>query len=247
MQHCGDTKNDPRVDAEVCRSLGIRSIVVLPIQGWRGINGIVEVFSTTPHTFGEGDLVFLQQLTSIAERARTFRPQGATSDAMKAQTVAAVEQGMWPASDRVRDVAAVFLGGRTRPLAIAGAVLGIGLIAFVIWLGWRGPVDGNATSRSLPPVVPTAQAAVLPSADTSARPDSFPKGDLKDQTRLTEKGSAGIPVKLASYVEVIPKEKSKGNPPGTTLNEGAITDAGPPVAAALPTDANNLSSAPATS
>ncbi|MGA8067467.1 MAG: GAF domain-containing protein, partial [Terriglobales bacterium] len=30
LQHCLDTENDPLVDVEVCRSLGLRSIAVLP-------------------------------------------------------------------------------------------------------------------------------------------------------------------------------------------------------------------------
>ena len=48
VQNCVDTENDPLVDVEVCRRLGLRSIAVLPIPGWRGINGILEVFSTKP-------------------------------------------------------------------------------------------------------------------------------------------------------------------------------------------------------
>src|ERR1039458_5091120 len=53
IQHCADTENDPHVDLDVCRSLGLRSIAVLPIRGWRGVNGILEVFSTRPAAFTE--------------------------------------------------------------------------------------------------------------------------------------------------------------------------------------------------
>jgi len=67
VQHCADTELDPRVDVEVCHSLGLRSIAVLPIQGWRGINGILEVFSTQPAAFTEPHLAVLRQLASLAE------------------------------------------------------------------------------------------------------------------------------------------------------------------------------------
>src|SRR5271169_6423013 len=62
IQHCTDTENHPLVDVEVCRSLGLRSIAVLPIQGWRGINGILEVFSTQPAAFMEAHIALLEQL-----------------------------------------------------------------------------------------------------------------------------------------------------------------------------------------
>ena len=50
-QHCVDTETNRLVDVEVCRTLGLRSIAVLPIQGWRGVNGILETFSTEPAAF----------------------------------------------------------------------------------------------------------------------------------------------------------------------------------------------------
>ena len=83
VQNCTDTENDPLVDVEVCRSLGLRSIAVLPIQGWRGINGILEVFSTDPAAFTERDISLLEQLGALAERARASQPHGASSAAPK--------------------------------------------------------------------------------------------------------------------------------------------------------------------
>ena len=78
VQHCIDTENDPIVDVEVCRAIGLRSIAVLPIQGWRGINGILEVFSTRPGAFSEAHIALLQQLAALAERARAAQPHGAS-------------------------------------------------------------------------------------------------------------------------------------------------------------------------
>jgi GAF domain-containing protein len=77
-KRCADTENDPVVDLEVCRSLGLRSIAVAPIHGWRGINGILEVFSTQPAAFNEEHIALLQELAVLAERARASQPQGAS-------------------------------------------------------------------------------------------------------------------------------------------------------------------------
>jgi GAF domain-containing protein len=77
-QQCADTENDSQVDIEVCRSTGLRSVAVFPIHGWRGVNGIVAVFSARPANFTEKHVALLQELAAIAERARASRPQGAS-------------------------------------------------------------------------------------------------------------------------------------------------------------------------
>jgi diguanylate cyclase len=78
IQHCADTENAAVVDMDVCRTFGLRSIVALPIRGWRGVNGILEVFSTQPEAFGEQHLVILEELAALAERARALQPQDAS-------------------------------------------------------------------------------------------------------------------------------------------------------------------------
>jgi len=59
---CDDTENDSRVDAEICRHLGIRSILAAPIRYERDTVGLMEVFSPQPFAFDEGDLAVLERL-----------------------------------------------------------------------------------------------------------------------------------------------------------------------------------------
>lgn len=217
-QYCADTENDPRVDVEVCRSLGLRSIVVLPVKGWRGVNGILEVFSTEPDTFSEGDLAFLQQLAAIAERARSFQPQGATG-AAKTPMEEPQAQGMLPASDRVRDVAAIFFSGRSRPLVIGGAVVAMFLLGVVIWLGWRGPADASPAAQSLPSVVSKVEAARPTDKDPvwAANPGG--------ESLTPQKRPAGVPVQLASKIDVLPPPppKARSDAPLLTADAAAIS------------------------
>jgi hypothetical protein len=201
-QYCADTEMDSRVDVEVCRSLRLRSIAVLPVQGWRGINGILEVFSTEPRAFSDDHLAFLQQLTAVAERARTFQPQGATATA-KTPVEEPEAQGILPASDRVRDVAAIYFGRRSRPFVIAGAVLAIFFIGVAIWLGWRGPADGNSISQSDPSLVSKVEAARPPAGDSTWKEN--PGGEV-----LSPRASpTGNPVKQASSLKVLPPPKTR--------------------------------------
>lgn len=59
---CDDTERDPRVDAEVCRQLGIGSILAAPILYEREIVGLLEVFSTAAYAFDDGDLAVVERL-----------------------------------------------------------------------------------------------------------------------------------------------------------------------------------------
>ena len=233
MQHCADTENDPLVDAEVCRTLGLRSIAVLPIQGWRGINGILEVFSTRPAAFTEQDILLLQQLAALAERARASQPHNASSATRKIPPVIEKPRtsGLLPASDRVGDVALAFLGARSRPLVLGAiGIVAISLLALVIWLGWRGPddVDGKAQAQLK---TPSASATIINAetinAVTARRPakrplDNDPVWNAnpggEPLVRFAGKTSAGTPVRFASKVAVvsgnkIPADRSHGDRP----------------------------------
>jgi putative methionine-R-sulfoxide reductase with GAF domain len=149
VQNCADTENDPIVDVEVCRRLGLRSIVVLPIQGWRGINGILEIFSSQPVAFTEHNITLLQQLAALAERARAAKPHGASASAPRPPS--AIERrkpsGLLPASDRVGDVAGAFFGTRSRPLLLSIGLVVMSLLAFAFWLGWQGADEVESSAH----------------------------------------------------------------------------------------------------
>ena len=63
---CEDTETDTRVDAEVCRSLGLRSLAVAAIRENGEVIGILEVFSPKANTFTERHLEVLRQLAELA-------------------------------------------------------------------------------------------------------------------------------------------------------------------------------------
>ncbi len=69
-----DTETDTRVDAEACRSLGLRSLAVAAIREGGEIIGILEVFSPEPTSFSERHLEFLRQLAElVVENPETTR------------------------------------------------------------------------------------------------------------------------------------------------------------------------------
>jgi hypothetical protein len=74
---CDDAAIDPRVDAESCRRLGIRSILAAPIRYDREIVGLLVVFASQPFMFDEGDVAVAESL------AHTVRVTMRRSDTVK--------------------------------------------------------------------------------------------------------------------------------------------------------------------
>ena len=62
-QRCDDSETDARVDPELCRHLGIRSMLVVPILRRGVLLGIVEVFSPSADAFGDGEVQALASLS----------------------------------------------------------------------------------------------------------------------------------------------------------------------------------------
>jgi protein TonB len=226
-----DTENSPLVDVEVCRSLGLRSIAVIPIQGWRGINGILEVFATVPGAFSEHDLALLDQLAALAERARATQPHGASPVSAQPPAEMPRPAGMLPASDRVRDVVLAFMGGQSRPVVLGAVGLAaLLLVALVIWLGWHGSGDSDGKAHAAAPG--GGVAIVQPGAGRIPDNDPVWKPNPGGVALLSPGGktSAGTPVKMASEIELI--EGSKAHEDSSLLAADAANIALPHAAGA---------------
>ena len=66
---CGDSETDPRVDAEVCRALNIRSIAAVPVRSNDSTVGVLEVFSMSARAFTDEHVAFLSSLAGLVEIA----------------------------------------------------------------------------------------------------------------------------------------------------------------------------------
>lgn len=66
---CDDAERDARVNHEVCRAVGIASVVVMPVVHDDEVLGVFELFSGKAHAFGERDLSALRRLSEMVETA----------------------------------------------------------------------------------------------------------------------------------------------------------------------------------
>ena len=76
IQRCDDSEFDPRVDAQLCRELGVRSFVVTPLISQGRVVGVFEVLSQHPWTFDDRAVAALEGLgkwavSALEEAART--------------------------------------------------------------------------------------------------------------------------------------------------------------------------------
>ena len=201
-QHCSDTEDDPLVDVEVCRMLGVRSIAVAPIQAKRRINGILEIFAPTPAAFSGHHLAILEQLAGLAERARALQPIATSVIVAPAIELKAQERAAEPEIEGASHVAFAAKMPRQLLMAVLGLVAVL-LLSLAVWLGWRGTNASirqaqakSPSSVASAPITPANISAPETVSNVSHSPDSSLWNDSAARTHaadnhLTAKPSAG--------------------------------------------------------
>ena len=156
IQHCKDTETDPRVDPEACRRLGVRSILVLPLCEGPDPFGLMEVFSSRPHAFGDQDENSLQVLAArVVETKRGIEEAAATGaksnhgadDQLEAQTneldnVSQPEPAWELGAEAPLDAPAEHGFRRTTDLwtSILGVIVILAALLLGLLVGWRGAI-----------------------------------------------------------------------------------------------------------
>ena len=69
LLRCDDAERDARVNREVCRQMGIASVLVMPVVNDDQVLGVFELFSGKANAFGERDLSAVQRLSEMVEAA----------------------------------------------------------------------------------------------------------------------------------------------------------------------------------
>jgi len=95
-QWCNDTESDARVDREVCRQLGVRSIIVVPVSLQDAVVGVYAIFSENPDAFSLADLNTVKKLshwvsaavepTTVETSPATVPPAGVDCELSDEQT-----------------------------------------------------------------------------------------------------------------------------------------------------------------
>ena len=162
---CHDAMTDPRVDADVCRSLGIRSIAAVPLRGSIKVAGILEAFSARETAFDGNALIALQELADIAEIAykRDTAGHAVLAKPLPAIAPATTHSPAPLAADEILD--SLSQSGKERVKWVVGIAVGLLLTVGVAWWAWHAPADETASNT---PTVRAATPEPTPSAPALA-------------------------------------------------------------------------------
>jgi diguanylate cyclase (GGDEF)-like protein len=65
IMRCDDSETDARVDRNACRKVGLRSMLVVPLQHHGGTVGVLKVMSERSNGFGDADVRVLQLMSDL--------------------------------------------------------------------------------------------------------------------------------------------------------------------------------------
>src|ERR1700751_1873772 len=144
MLVCHDAMTDPRVDTEVCRSLGIRSVAAVPVRGPMGTAGILHAFSPRQNSLDANSRRSLRELAVIAEMAymREAREHG-----LRARPLPAFQSPTTNSTPPLatEDIVNGLSESNKKRLWIVGTVaLTLLLTVAVAWWSWHVPADEAA-------------------------------------------------------------------------------------------------------
>jgi TonB family protein len=206
IMRCDDASRDFHVNAEVCRSLGLQSIAVVPLRGQHGRVGVLEAFSTESYAFTEDKMEVLGRLAGLAEAAWArgavteirSGEEGMPETEVAVMVEAPAEQPRPTVEEvplaQVREVFATarftaqVKGAASRrkwlyPILAAAALLTVVLLSRYGWKAWyRASVASSTSQRAATPAVPTGDgenagvAAGLASSPSVKHSSALPGG-----------------------------------------------------------------------
>ena len=186
---CDDTRQDYRVDQEVCRQLGLRSVAAVALRQGGKAAGILEAFSTRPHAFTEEHMDLLARLAKLAEAAafESAREVEAAPDLLRETELASSEALSW-----LRGRIAEFDSQSERRQYYQLAAVALAIILLFLTVGWRmrhNSAGGIVRSQQQPTLATTAQPITqteAPDGSSGGAPTRNPSPALaRGESRIT--------------------------------------------------------------
>lgn len=179
IQNCRDTDTDSRVNAEACRQLGVRSMLVAPISMARETVGILQLYSSRPDAFGDNEILAAKLFVSRSIEAwieAQAGDQGSSADAVGSNLTG--DESRDDGYALIRDIddepafAANLPSSRSRMNEFSNsilliAVLGVAIVLGLV-LGWRWGRE-QVLGTSGPGAAPINPIAVATDSESSSQ------------------------------------------------------------------------------
>lgn len=182
LLRCDDSEVDTRVDREVCRALGIRAMVCVPVSAGNEVVGIFEIFSSLPNAFLNIDSAVLH--AKAEEISNCFAAEEALARAAMASVADLGSAGdlapSWtPAPPREHLPARLRFSSRSWQAVLGVLVLSLGMFLLLRAIrasgpaasAWIAPQAASAAPRAAPPEqADTSSVVPRPHSRVRARP-----------------------------------------------------------------------------
>jgi len=202
VQRCADTETDPRVNADACRWLGVRSMLMAPVVDEGRVFGILEVFSDRPSAFSAGDsdalLALSQRVVEHIQHKREMESGQATRVQNPSTIVEAVAGSPRNSEEAIPLAEPEIPGTRSPGTTILALLVIAAAIALGAALGWRA-------TRAIKPAAATRPIESPAAASANSAPEQeIPSGNPP----LAEDVGAASPQKTSSLAN---REASNGS------------------------------------
>jgi len=198
---CDDAGRDARVNREICREMGIGSVMVMPVVHDDDVLGVFELFSSEAHAFGAGDLSALERLSQMVGTAVRLAH---AAEELPGRLLAAEPSSEVPPED-VSAAQEQVLAAKTEiaqelPSAMAASA-GSAL---------QAPLQGDSTARlkSTPPQQPLFWSAPANASAEARQPEKPDRSHVPPVLRnLRQCEACGFPVSAGRALCVECEEK----------------------------------------
>lgn len=207
VRHCHDAQTDTRVNAAICRELGVQSFLVVPVLRDLKPAGIIEVFHSEPFVFSHTDTDALSALVPFVLRAMDSALSRAAAPPAPAPVAAPVN----PAAAAPQAVIAAVTGVPPAPSASAPA------------LAPRGTPPVSRAAAAAAPAPATASPAPATAVPTEPAP---PPRASKPAPEKPLAASAAVPI----TADQLPLAKEPAPAPKPPAPAASSRPAAPPPA-----------------
>jgi len=194
-QCCADTEADSRIDADACRRLGVRSLLVFPVLKQGELVGLFEIFFPRPQAFGDSDIQTLQALSrqvliNVSCAAELSTPPPTDEPAIAADSMDACLATFQVRPPEVK-TAQFHLRDPWTPLLVTLVV------ALALLLGWmlgRVTSRGTAHLKGPPAMVGAKRDAAPPQPEKTTQAEPSPPPPVPSRARSPEMPPGGLVV-----------------------------------------------------
>jgi TonB family protein len=183
MLVCHDAMTDPRVDAEVCRNLGIRSVAAIPVRGPGTAAGILEAFAARPNAFDGDALGSMRDLALIAETAymREMRDHGLLARPLPTFAGPTTYPAPPLATENILD--GLSEPSKRRLWYVGGVAVLLLLAVAVAWWSWHVPADEATIGSQSVHTAAAEPAHPQPVRETTPKPGPGVPTNRSDRSR----------------------------------------------------------------